>query len=62
MPYKADNITREQETKINSYLLKLESYSKLITSAEKQYLYLKYLESMELTDKQVFDIFTNSVI
>ena len=64
MPYKADNITQLQETQINRYLIKLQSFksSNMITASECQYLFLKYLESMDLGKTEVFNVFTNSTI
>ena len=61
MKYDAINITPEQETKINAYVLKLSGHPRFDTS-EKQVIFLKYLESMDLTEKQIRNIFVNSTI
>ena len=55
------NITPEQETKINAHLLKISGHPRFDT-AEKQEILLKYLESMDLTEKQIRNIFVNSTI
>ena len=57
----ATNITPEQETKINAYMLKLSGHPRF-DAVEKQEIFLKYLESMDLTEKQIRNIFVNSTI
>ena len=61
MNYDTTNITQEQETKINAYLLKISGHPRF-NAAEKQEIFLKYLESMDLTKEQVRNIFVNSTI
>ena len=61
MKYDSTNITPEQETKINAYLLKISGHPRF-DAAEKQEIFLKYLESMDLTEKQIRNIFVNSTI
>ena len=61
MKYDATNITPEQETKINAYMLKLSGHPRF-DAVEKQEIFLKYLESMDLTKEQVRNIFVNSTI
>ena len=61
MSYDATNITPEQEAKIDAYMLKLSGHPRFDT-AEKQEIFLKYLESMDLTEKQIRNIFVNSTI
>ena len=55
------NITPEQETKIDAYMLKLSGHPRF-DAAEKQEIFLKYLESMDLTKEQIRNIFVNSNI
>ena len=55
------NITPEQETKIDTYMLKLSGHPRF-DAAEKQEIFLKYLESMDLTKEQIRNIFVNSNI
>ena len=61
MKYHTANITPEQETKINAYMLKLSGHPRF-DAVEKQEIFLKYLESMDLTEKQIRNIFVNSTI
>ena len=61
MNYHTANITPEQEAKIDAYMLKLSGHPRFDT-AEKQEIFLKYLESMELTKEQIKNIFVNSTI
>ena len=61
MSYDATNITPEQEAKIDAYMLKLSGHPRFDT-AEKQEIFLKYLESMDLTKEQIKNIFVNSTI
>jgi len=61
MSYDATNITPEQETKINAYLLKISCHPRF-NAVEKQEIFLRYLESMDLTKEQVRNIFVNSNI
>ena len=61
MSYDATNLTPEQEAKIDAYMLKLSGHPRFDT-AEKQEIFLKYLESMDLTEKQIRNIFVNSTI
>ena len=61
MNYDVANITPEQETKINAYLLKISGHPRF-NAAEKKEIFLKYLESMDLTKEQVRNIFVNSTI
>ena len=61
MSYDTTNITPEQETKINAYMLKLSGHPRF-DAVEKQEIFLKYLESMDLTEKQIRNIFVNSTI
>ena len=55
MNYHTANITQEQETKINAYILKLSGHPRFDT-AEKQEIFLKYLESMDLTKEQIKNV------
>ena len=61
MNHDANNITPEQETKINAYLLKISGHPRF-NAAEKQEIFLKYLESMDLTKEQIKNIFVNPTI
>ena len=61
MNYHTANITQEQETKITAYLLIISGHPRF-NAAEKQEIFLKYLESMDLTEKQIRNIFVNSTI
>ena len=61
MNYDVTNITPEQEAKIDAYMLKLSGHPRFDT-AEKQEIFLKYLESMDLTKEQIKNIFVNSTI
>ena len=61
MNYYTANITPEQEAKIDAYMLKLSGHPRFDT-AEKQEIFLKYLESMDLTKEQIKNIFVNSTI
>ena len=61
MNYDVTNITPEQETKISAYMLKLSGHPRF-DAVEKQEIFLKYLESMDLTKEQVRNIFVNSTI
>ena len=61
MNYDVTNITPEQEAKINAYLLKISGHPRF-NAAEKQEIFLRYLESMDLTKEQVRNIFVNSTI
>ena len=61
MSYDATNITQEQETKITAYLLIISGHPRF-NATEKQEIFLKYLESMDLTKEQVRNIFVNSTI
>lgn len=47
---------------INKQIGKLNSLKNkgMITEKERQYIYLVFLQTLELTDKQVFDIYTNT--
>ena len=55
------SITPEQEAKIDAYLLKISGHPRF-NAVEKQEIFLKYLESMDLTKEQVRNIFVNSTI
>ena len=55
------SITPEQEAKIDAYLLKISGHPRF-NVVEKQEIFLKYLESMDLTKEQVRNIFVNSTI
>ena len=59
MKHGATDTTPEQETKINAYLLKISGHPRF-NATEKQEIFLKYLESMDLTKEQVRNIFVNS--
>ena len=59
MKHGATDTTPEQETKINAYLLKISGHPRF-NANEKQEIFLKYLESMDLTKEQVRNIFVNS--
>lgn len=50
--------------KINAKIEKLNSLKtrKLVTSEENQYTYLTFLQSLDLSSKQVFNIYTNTVL
>ena len=61
MNYNTTSITPEQETKIDAYLLKISGHPRF-NASEKQEIFLKYLESMDLTKEQVRNIFVNSTI
>ena len=61
MKHDATTITPEQETKINAYMLNLSGHPRF-DAVEKQEIFLKYLESMDLTKEQVRNIFVNSNI
>ena len=61
MNYNATNTTPEQETKINAYLLKISGHPRF-NATEKQEIFLKYLESMDLTKEQIKNIFVSSTI
>ena len=61
MKHGATDTTPEQETKINACLLKISGHARF-NAAEKQEIFLKYLESMDLTEKQIRNIFVNSTI
>lgn len=64
MSYNANGLTKEQETRINKQLIRMKTYtaSSLMIAPEAQYQFLKYLESMDLTEKQIRNIFVNSTI
>ena len=60
---KFDNVNKTQEGLINNWLKNLnKNKTKMqLTYSERVYSYVKYLQSINLTDKQVFDIFTNTM-
>ena len=60
---KFDNVNKTQEGLINNWLKNLNKNKtkRQLTYNERIFLYVKYLQSINLTDKQVFDIFTNTM-
>ena len=60
---KFDNVNKTQEGLINNWLKNLNNNKTKVqlTYSERVYSYVKYLQSINLTDKQVFDIFTNTM-
>ena len=60
---KFDNVNKTQEGLINNWLKNLNNNKTKtqLTYNERVYSYVKYLQSINLTDKQVFDIFTNTM-
>ena len=60
---KFDNVNKTQEGLINNWLKNLNNNKtkRQLTYNERIFSYVKYLQSINLTDKQVFDIFTNTM-
>lgn len=60
---KFDNVNKTQEGLINNWLKNLNKNKtkRQLTYNERIFSYVKYLQSINLTDKQVFDIFTNTM-
>lgn len=60
---KFDNVNKTQEGLINNWLKNLNNNKTKtqLTYSERVYSYVRYLQSINLTEKQVFDIFTNTM-
>lgn len=60
---KFDNVNKTQEGLINNWLKNLNNNKtkRQLTYNERIFSYVEYLQSINLTDKQVFDIFTNTM-
>lgn len=60
---KFDNVTKSQEGLINNWMRNLNKnkVKAQLTYSERVFSYVEYLQSINLTDKQVFDVFTNTM-
>lgn len=64
MAYRSDFLPTETEQKINAKLIHIEKllHGNLITLEEAQYIYLTYIQSLNLTSNETFNIYTNTTI
>ncbi len=57
-----ENLSLTITNKINNKLKKLNDLKNITTEKERQYVFLKFLQTLAITEKQVFDIYTNTSI
>lgn len=59
---KYEGISKNIQREINVYVDRLHWMRKQTTEKERQYMFLKFLQSQPINEKQVFDIYTNTTI
>lgn len=57
-----EGVSKTITLKINGRLDRLNKFKHMTTERERQYSFFKFLQSLEITEKQMFDIYTNTNI
>lgn len=57
-----EGVSKEVTQKINDKLDQLEARRNMTTDRERQYMFFKFLQTLPLTEKQTFDVYTNTAV